>query len=665
MIDNARCIVMVPTTTGLPLPECEERLRVLERRGYPVWRARGFAYLDTALSKLATDALAQGFDDLLWIGPDIVFDPDAVDALRASDQPIVGGLYPQPTEGRYAVELPKGTGLIRFGPAGGLVELRYSGFGFMLTRRSVYESIRAQLKLPICNERAGIPLVPYFASLIVARANGEARYLEGEHAFCERSRQCGFRVMGDTRIDLRRLGQYNYGREDVCSGTKRIANRPARERPSQSRQPEVDAEPAAVVVPSKEASANPAAPPMLARPPRHPLRESVSPLGREFPRLEAYMVTYPANRESAQRTLEDFRKSDWRTEPTVVVQPADWKPGFQNSARNYKRALEQAVADQCDFALFLEDDVRVNRHLRHNLETLPLIARDQCDYLSLYIPDLISHPWEREEAHLGYRLAKPLYSGPNQLWERHRLWGVQACLFSRRFLVAALERWDRLKEGQDTRIISVCSELQLSMYYTAPCLVQHAPVRSAFSTPVAFAPDFDAEFRLRIQPGFQPPEDIPGWLTYEEGHLLWQIAANRTVLEMGTACGRSTVCSAQQARSVVCIDLQDQSEAAEWLHRYGLSERVTLKQGDSVERCRELEGPFGLAFIDTEHDAASVARDIEAALPLLEPNALVAFHDYPDPGWPDVRKVVDDYAARLGWRRVAQAGYLGVFQTMR
>ena len=50
-------------------------------------------------------------------------------------------------------------------------------------------------------------------------------------------------------------------------------------------------------------------------------------------------------------------------------------------------------------------------------------------------------------------------------------------------------------------------------------------------------------------------------------------------------------------------------------------------------------------------------------LPLLAPGGLLAFHDYPDPGWPDVRGVVDEHAARLGWRRTAQAHFLGAFRT--
>jgi predicted O-methyltransferase YrrM len=89
---------------------------------------------------------------------------------------------------------------------------------------------------------------------------------------------------------------------------------------------------------------------------------------------------------------------------------------------------------------------------------------------------------------------------------------------------------------------------------------------------------------------------------------------------------------------------------------------VEFRRGAIAETCRALKERFDLVFIDTEHDAASVGRDIEAMAPLLISGGLAAFHDYPDPGWPDVRRVVDEYAARHSWRRVAQADYLGVFR---
>lgn len=347
----------------------------------------------------------------------------------------------------------------------------------------------------------------------------------------------------------------------------------------------------------------------------------------------------------------------------MVTQPADWPEGRESSARNYKRALEQAAADGCDFALILEDDVRVGRHLRHNLTALPLVARDQCDYLGLYIPDLIADPWDRAEPHLGYRLAKPLYAGPNRGWERHRLWGAQAYLLSRRFVLAALDRWDRLADTQDTRVLTVCAEFRVPLWYTAPCLVEHAPVRSAFGTPAARAPDFDPDFRLAVGPGFQPPEAVPGGLGVGEGRLLWEAAADRAVLEVGFGAGRGTVCLAQRARRVVAAGPGDPAEAAEWVRRFGLADRVEFRPDDPDRVPGAAAGGYGLVVVGPAGDAGRLAREFGPAARAVDPGGLVAVPGYPDPQWPDVRRVVDDHAGRLGWTRVAQAGYLGLFRT--
>jgi hypothetical protein len=112
------------------------------------------------------------------------------------------------------------------------------------------------------------------------------------------------------------------------------------------------------------------------------------------------------------------------------------------------------------------------------------------------------------------------------------------------------------------------------------------------------------------------------------------------------------------------VGIQDQAVATEWVRRYGAGDRVQFYRGDPGNLTQALAGQrFGMAFVDTEHDAPSVRRDLEMVLALLEPEGLVAVHGYPDPGWPDVRRVVDEYVIRCGWERVVQADYLGLFQT--
>jgi predicted O-methyltransferase YrrM len=646
--DPSRCVVLVPIVNDALDPDCEKGLRELERRGYAVWKRPG-ASSAALRNQMASEALAQGFDELMWIDPRIVFDPNDVDRLRAHQLPIVAGLYPVIAARKFAAVFLPGTDLIRLGPAGGVIELRYCGFGFVLTRREVFESVQRRLTWPAGHEHSDAKLVPFFGPLVVPDGPTGPVCLEDDFGFQERARQCQYRIMVDLSFRLWHAGRHLYSWENAGGDPKRYLDYTYRIGPL----PPAHEQAPAVPVP------NSPPPP----PPRNPFRGATNPLPAGFPRLSAYLVTYAANRASAEQTLDSFRASDWGAEPQVFVQPADWPVGRPSAAKNYKRLLEQAANDACDFALIVEDDVRVCRWLRHNLSKLPLVSRDQCDYLSLYVPDVIHSPWEREEPALGYRLAKPLYSGTNQMWQKFRIWGAQAYLLSRRFILAALERWDRLREGLDARVVSVCKELNLPMWYTAPCLVQHAPLRSAYATPPAYAPDFQADFRLKIGVEFQPPEEMPGWLTHEEGKLLWETAKGKAVLEVGTEFGRATVCLAQHARQVVSIDGQDQAEAREWVRRFDAANRVAFHRGHPSPTIGTLAHRFDLLFVNNERDATSLTQVIEAALPVLEPGGLVAFHNYPDPAWPDVRQVVDEHAQRLGWKRIAQIGYLGVFRT--
>ena len=76
------CCILVPVGSHIEA-ECERSLVELERRGYIVRRVEGYAAIDQGRSQMATDALRDGFEELLWIDSDMGFDPDEVDRLRA------------------------------------------------------------------------------------------------------------------------------------------------------------------------------------------------------------------------------------------------------------------------------------------------------------------------------------------------------------------------------------------------------------------------------------------------------------------------------------------------------------------------------------------------------------------------------------------------------
>jgi len=383
-----------------------------------------------------------------------------------------------------------------------------------------------------------------------------------------------------------------------------------------------------------------------------------------LPYFGLYVVTHPGRETVLGPTLASIRAGDWPSEPTVLTQPEDWIVGWESTSRMYRTALERAWEDGAWWAVILEDDVAVNRHLWANLNRWYPLSSGQLHWGSLFIPDTIQNPWQRECPELNYRLARrELAHGPDESWQKHRLWGSQAYVFSRGGLRIMLDRWDHLAGGQDARVLSTAVVESWPLWYSAPSLVEHNPVFSAFGTPAAYAPDFDANV-LFAEPThglYRHPEGVPGWLSYREGRALWERARGKRVLELGRAHGRSTVAIAQSAASLVSIDAHDPAPAEAWLGRFGLKDRVELKCGFFADHVAGA-GRFDMVFVDGEHDAANVRDDVELALAALVPKGVLCCHDYPDPGWPDVRAVIDAIARERGLVRIRQSDYLGEFR---
>jgi len=211
--DPCKCGVLVPAAVQIE-PACEAALAELARGGYTVRRVYGYAAIDQARNDMATDALADGFEETMWIDADISFDPRAVDQLRASQLPIVCGIYARKGRRALACHALPGTEQLVFGVGGGLVELRYAGTGFLFVRRQVYIDMQARLGLPVCNQRFGRATIPFFQPMVVPDGEGHW-YLPEDFAFCERARQCGFKIMADTTIRLWHHGSYGYSWEDA------------------------------------------------------------------------------------------------------------------------------------------------------------------------------------------------------------------------------------------------------------------------------------------------------------------------------------------------------------------------------------------------------------------------------------------------------------------
>lgn len=261
------CVILTPVANHIE-PPVEEALQLLEKRGYSVWRVRGYSAIDQGRNQLATDAIEQGFDETFWIDADVLFHPDDVEKIRSHNLPICSGIYPKKGRRELASHVLPGTTELTFGIGGGLVELLYAATGFLHVRRDVYLTLQRELRLPICNTAFGRNMIPFFQPLVVRQRkrdgdragesetteketaeSGEADalgsdvrlpptthalpltahspptfwYLAEDFAFSERARRCGFQIWADTTIRLHHIGSYRYSWEDAGQELPRYA----------------------------------------------------------------------------------------------------------------------------------------------------------------------------------------------------------------------------------------------------------------------------------------------------------------------------------------------------------------------------------------------------------------------------------------------------------
>ena len=215
--NRRKAVVLVPHLNGVEW-ETELSLRQLERAGVAVVRRQGSSAIDVARNEMASIALRDGFETLLFIDADIGFDP--LDALRllARPEPVVAGLYVKKGRRDLATRPADGVVEIDFGRAAhGLYPLQYSATGFLRIRARVLRRMIDELKLPLCNSRWGRGSWPFFRPLIVPDGEDQSHYLSEDWAFSHRLACIGVTPMADSSIRLWHYGRYPYGWEDAGS----------------------------------------------------------------------------------------------------------------------------------------------------------------------------------------------------------------------------------------------------------------------------------------------------------------------------------------------------------------------------------------------------------------------------------------------------------------
>jgi precorrin-6B methylase 2 len=154
------------------------------------------------------------------------------------------------------------------------------------------------------------------------------------------------------------------------------------------------------------------------------------------------------------------------------------------------------------------------------------------------------------------------------------------------------------------------------------------------------------------------PHDAAGWLSEREGRRLAELAVGGSALEIGSYCGRSTICLARGAKSVGVVDTFDGRGTDQPgdtfplfrsnLRRYGVADRVKVYKGTSEEVLPKLPPVYDLVFVDGSHDHDSVLRDAGLAAAVLRPGGLLAFHDFGRAGDEGVTRAVSSVLAAGG-----------------
>lgn len=167
------------------------------------------------------------------------------------------------------------------------------------------------------------------------------------------------------------------------------------------------------------------------------------------------------------------------------------------------------------------------------------------------------------------------------------------------------------------------------------------------------------------------PHGAAGWLSEEEGRELARLAEGKIVLEVGSYCGRSTICLAKTAVAVTAVDTFDgRGTAAQGdtfpqfirnLDRHGVVNKVRPVRADSVTVLPDLPPVYDLVFIDGDHSYESVKQDAELASRVLKPGGILAFHDYDSESDPGVTQAVDELLSG-GAQLLGRCGSLAVIR---
>lgn len=182
-------------------------------------------------------------------------------------------------------------------------------------------------------------------------------------------------------------------------------------------------------------------------------------------KVAVFLQTCPQRRTDRLPTIESIRQSDVGDDFTVLEHPED------QDRRSFFRHVLATMADSgADYALRLEDDAVVNRHVLHNLSTWPALDDPLFGAGWLFVPEAALSVHFKVSRGVKYR-ALP------------ETWASLAVVIPVKYLPACLEELEKAEKlEQDIILSKAVWRMDKRCFFHEPSLAENRDTPTAFGT---------------------------------------------------------------------------------------------------------------------------------------------------------------------------------------
>lgn len=195
--------------------ETENLLKYLETK-YTVWRASNCSAIDMCRSMIASFALDNHYDAILWIDSDIEVSNEDIDEFILNYESFKRysfffAPYLRKDANYAALTLTENGFRNQYLKNYRYCDTQACGFGCTLLGVDVLNTIKDAYKMKRCMSADYTCFLPFFIPMVVERnidgVEVPGAYLTEDFAFCERAKSCGINITTDRKPKVIHIGE--------------------------------------------------------------------------------------------------------------------------------------------------------------------------------------------------------------------------------------------------------------------------------------------------------------------------------------------------------------------------------------------------------------------------------------------------------------------------